>query len=99
VTSADQLIGRELRHAISDGDVIHTNDVMPARLVARGSLVTLKIDTPYMQLTAQGRALQDGAEGDVVRVTNTQSSRMIEGIVTGPAEVTVRNGQKLALAQ
>jgi flagella basal body P-ring formation protein FlgA len=100
VTSADQLIGRELRHTVADGDVLNANDVMPARLVLRGSLVTLKVTTPYMQLTAQGKALQDGAEGDVVRVNNTRSNRMLEGTVTGPGEVTIRAaGQKLALAQ
>jgi flagella basal body P-ring formation protein FlgA len=99
VTSADQLIGHELRHNVNDGDVLHTNDIMPARLVTRGSLVTLKIETPYMQLTAQGRALQDGAEGDVVRVNNTQSNRMVEGTVTGPGEVSIHTGQKLASAQ
>ena len=100
VTSADQLIGHELRHTVSDGDVLHTNDIIPARLVTRGSLVTLKIETPLMQLTAQGRALQDGAEGDTVRVNNTQSNRMVEGTVTGPGEVSIHAaGQKLALAQ
>ena len=99
VTSVDQLIGHELRHTVSDGDVIHTNDVIPARLVTRGSMVMLKISTPFMQLTAQGRSLQDGAEGDVVRVNNTQSNRMVEGTVTGPGEVSVHAGQKVALAQ
>jgi flagellar basal body P-ring formation protein FlgA len=96
VTGADQLIGHELRRVVADGDVIHTNDVIPARLVTRGSLVTLRVETPYMQLTSQGRALQDGAEGDVVRVNNTQSNRMVEGTVTGPGEVSVRAGQKAA---
>ena len=100
ITSADQLIGHEIRHALNDGDVVHTNDVIPARLVIRGTLVTLKIETPYMQLTAQGRALQDGAEGDVVRVNNTQSNRMVEGTVTGPGVVSVHVATaKLASAQ
>ena len=92
VTDADELVGHEIRHALNDGDLLHLNDVMPARLVTRGSLVTLKIETSFMQLTAQGRSLQDGAEGDTVRVNNTQSGRMVEGTVTGPGEVTVRSG-------
>lgn len=100
ITSADQLIGREVRHSLSDGDVLHTNDIIPARLVVRGALVTLKIETPFMQLTSQGRALQDGAEGDIVRVNNTQSNRMVEGTVTGPGEVSVHTpSPKLASAQ
>ena len=99
ITNADQLVGHELHHVIGDGDVIHVTDVIPARLVTRGSVVTLKVTTPFMQLTAQGRALQDGAEGDVVRVNNTQSNRMVEGVVTGPGEVSVHTGQKLASVQ
>lgn len=99
IVSADQLIGHELRHTVNDGDVLFANDVMPARLVTRGSMVILKVKTPYMELTVQGRALQDGAEGETVRVNNTRSNRMVEGTVTGPGEVTVQAGQKVALAQ
>jgi flagella basal body P-ring formation protein FlgA len=79
--------------------LLRASDVMPARLVTRGALVTLKIETPYMQLTAQGRALQDGAEGETVRVNNTQSNRMVEGTVTGPGVVLIHTAQKVALAQ
>ena len=53
-------------------------------LSLRGSLVTMKIETPFMTVTAQGKAQQDGAEGEIVRVINTQSNRVVEGTVTGP---------------
>ena len=99
VTDASQIIGHELRRD-TDGNIsLRYTDVMPPRHVTRGSLVTLKIETPFMQLTAQGKALQDGAEGDVVRVTNTQSNRTVEGIVEGPGIVRIESGQKLAAAE
>lgn len=100
ITEADQLVGRELRRDTDEGELIHAHDVMQPRLVVRGSIVTLKIETPFMQLTTQAKALQDGTKGDVVRVTNIQSNRMVEGTVTGPGIVTVGSvAQKVAVAQ
>src|ERR1700722_5601769 len=80
VTETSQLVGRELRHNTMEGEMLHTNDVMPPRLVTRGGLVTLKIQSAFMTLTAQGKSLQDGTRGETVRILNTQSNRMIEGI-------------------
>ena len=68
------------------------------RLVTRGSIVTMKIETPSLTVTAQGRALQDGKLGDTVRVTNTQSNRMIEGTVESDGTVKVATVRKVALA-
>jgi len=99
IVDADQLVGRELRRDTEEGEILHSHDVMPPRLVVRGSLVTMKIETPMMLVTAQGKALQDGTQGDVIRVTNTQSNRMVEGIVTGPGVVLIRTAEKIAEAE
>ena len=107
VQDADRLVGRELRHDLNGGEIIHSADVSPVRHVTRGSLVTLSIETPFMTLTAQGKALQDGTDGDVVRVNNPQSNRIIEGTVIGAGIVRVginqipqnNTPQKVALAQ
>ncbi len=99
VTDARQLIDHELRRDVEEGEIIHSHDIIPQRLVTRGSIVTMKIETPLMQVTAQGKALQDGTQGDIVRLINTQSNRMIEGTVTGPGTVLVHTTQKVAEAQ
>ncbi|HBM90920.1 MAG TPA: hypothetical protein DD400_03465, partial [Rhodospirillaceae bacterium] len=62
-------------------------------------LVTLKIETPYLLVTTQGRALQDAALGEVVRVTNTQSDRVIEGVVIRSGVVRVGMLRKMAFVQ
>jgi len=43
-----------------------------------------------MTLTAKGKALQDGALGDMVRVANTDSNKSLQGVVTAHREVTIR---------
>jgi flagella basal body P-ring formation protein FlgA len=98
VADTDQLIGRALRRDTEGGEMFHGHDVMPPRLVARGKLVTLKIETPFMMLTAEGKALQDGSAGDVVRVLNLQSDRVIEGTAESEGVVRVVSAQKVAEA-
>lgn len=99
ITSASDLVGRELRRETADSIPLRTRDIMQPRLVNRGSLVTMRITTPYMQVTAQGRAMQDGSKGDVVRVTNTQSNRIVEGTVVATGVIQIHVPENMALAQ
>jgi len=69
------------------------------RLIKRGEIVTLKIMTPFMQITTKGRALQDGAHGESVRVTNTRSKKIIEGVVIESGVVRVGAIQQMASAK
>ena len=51
-------------------------------------------DAPWrgsrMTLTSKGRALEDGSEGDTIRIANTHSNTVIEGIVVGAHMVAVQ---------
>jgi len=99
VTEPSQLIGRELRRDTSEGEILRARDVMPPRLVTRGSLVTMRIETPFITVTAQGKAQQDGAQGETIRVINTQSNRTVEGVVTAAGVIEIHTAQRLALAE
>jgi len=83
------IVGQAVRRPLTEGRPIRTGDVEPPLLVQRKGMVTITLETPRMKLTAQGRALEDGALGDVVRIENIQSRRTIEATVTGPNAVTV----------
>jgi len=98
IVREEDLLGKELRHDHGEGNYVRTADVAPPRLVMRGHVVMLKIETPLMLITAQGRAMEDGARGDVVRVKNIQSNRVVEGEVVADGVVVVGgNAQKVAL--
>lgn len=99
VTDASALIGQSLRHETQPGQPLRNRDITPPRLVTRGDLVTLKVETPLMLVTAQGRALIDGVKGETIRVINTQSNRMIEGVVEAPGIIRIQtNAQRLTQA-
>lgn len=90
ITDLRQAVGREIKRDKAEGDILRSHDVVPPRLVLRGSTVMMRIETPFMVVTAQGKAQQDGAAGDTVRIMNTQSNRVIEGVVSGPGVVDIR---------
>lgn len=100
ITDFRQAVGREVKRDKAEGDILRSHDVVPPRLVLRGSTVMMRIETPFMTVTAQGKAQQDGAAGDTVRILNTQSNRIIEGVVAGPGVVEIRTlSNRVALLQ
>lgn len=82
----DQVVGSKLKRSVRLGDVVERNDVC---VVCRNEKVTIKAAKAGMTITTQGTALQDGASGDQVRVKNDKSQRIIDGIVTDIAEITI----------
>ncbi|MGR5133151.1 flagellar basal body P-ring formation chaperone FlgA [Vibrio alfacsensis] len=85
-THDEQVIGAKLKRNVRLGDVVERNDVC---VVCRNEKVTIKAVKSGMTITTKGTALQDGSTGDQVRVKNDKSQRIIEGIVTGIAEITI----------
>lgn len=93
-----QLIGLEPRRSVRQNAPVRLSEVQRPVLVTRNSIVTMQLITPYMSLTTQGRVSEDGGKGDMVRVTNLQTKRVVEATVDGPGRVTVLPAFGLALA-
>ncbi len=96
VTDPSRMVGRTVRRAMAAGQPIRATELAPVLFVTRNSLITVKVDSPRLTLVMQGKALDDGGDGDTVRVVNTRSDKMVQGLVTGPGEVTVRSGYQIA---
>ncbi len=88
-TDAAQMIGKTPRRPLEAGIPVQLGDLALPVLVHKGQLVTIELRTPSLELTAQGTALEDGANGALVRIANTKSSRVIDATVTAPGTVAV----------
>lgn len=84
-----QLIGMTPKRGVSTNQPVRLRDLQSPRMVDKGAMVTITLSTPSMTLTTQGKALQDGGKGEVIRVVNTQSNRIVEATVAGPNVVAV----------
>lgn len=82
-------IGMQMRRPLRAGQALRVTDLTKPDLVQRDSNVTLIYQADGLYLTIRGKALDNGAEGDMVSVLNLQSNRTISGVVIGPAQVRV----------
>ena len=76
-------LGLEARVAIYAGRPIRSQDLGAPALVDRNQLVSLIYLSGGLAISTEGRALERGAEGDVVRVMNLGSRTTVNGRV-GP---------------
>jgi flagellar basal body P-ring formation protein FlgA len=83
--------GLALRHQVRAGQPLRASDLMRPEIVHRNEVVTIVYEAPGLVLTMRGKAVDPGAEGDVISVVNSQSNRTIQGTVAGPARVVVRS--------
>jgi flagella basal body P-ring formation protein FlgA len=88
----EQVVGRQVRRPLAADSPIALGDVAAPAAVERNGLVTLLLDAPGMQLSAQGRALEAAPRGGAVRVVNLATQAVVEGVVTAPGRVRVALG-------
>jgi flagella basal body P-ring formation protein FlgA len=87
--SAHDAIGFAVRAGIRAGAPLRRADLMKPQMVHRDDSVTLVYEVPGILLTTRGKALEAGAEGDVINILNVQSKRTVQGTVTGPNRVSI----------
>lgn len=89
-TDASVFVGKELRRYLPAGSILQSADLRPPTLVTRNRPVRLEYAKGPLLITAEGRALSSGAEGDAVQVINLTSRNVLTGIVIGADRVEVR---------
>ena len=85
----DRAVGMQARRQLRAGQAVRTADLIKPDLVQRDQSVTLIYEAPGIYLTMRGKALDNGAEGDVVTVMNLQSKRTLSGTVSGRGQVSI----------
>lgn len=87
--SLDEIEGLETRVTIYAGRPVNADDLGPPTLVDRNQYVTMDFSTGGLTITAEGRALGRGGEGEVIRVMNLASKSTVSARVTAPGRVEV----------
>ena len=69
--------GLVAKRTLPEGRIISPDSLTPPILVRRGEVVTIQVQTPNILITTLGLAKQQGRQGDIIRVENIQSRKMI----------------------
>ncbi|WP_224404671.1 flagellar basal body P-ring formation chaperone FlgA [Afifella sp. IM 167] len=90
VVDVQDLVGKVAKRTLVADRLIPTNAVSEPELVSRGALTTARYDASGLSMTAGVVALESGYLGQIVRVRNIDSGKVIAGVVE--ADGTVRVG-------
>lgn len=90
--TVDQVVGMQLRRPIGAGQALRLSDLMRPPLVQRGAMVQMEFNEQGLRISAQATAIDDGAEGERIRVQNVNSHAFVYADVIGPDRVRVVPG-------
>ena len=89
LTDADAVIGHRLKRSVTRGIVLTPGQLQANVLITRGQTVTLVVSDGSLNISMAGKALMDGAVNQRIRVENTGSGRVVEGLVRSEQLVQV----------
>ncbi|PIE58438.1 MAG: flagella basal body P-ring formation protein FlgA [Desulfobulbus propionicus] len=88
-TKIDQVIGMVAKRTLSAGRPLREGDCAPAPVVREGQYVKIIAQKGKMRLSTNGVARSSGGKGDIIKVKNINSNKLIYARIQGPGIVTV----------
>ena len=82
-------VGMEARVTIYAGRPVLAADVGPPALVERNQIVALAFQAGALEIITEGRALERGGSGDLIRVMNIASRNTVTGLIGENGQVHV----------
>jgi flagella basal body P-ring formation protein FlgA len=89
VLDAQSLIGFSPKNRISSKRPIRAHEITKPRLITKKGQVELIYSSNYITIRGVGQALEDGAQGDLIRIKNIDSGRAITARVIGQNKAEV----------
>lgn len=89
LTDPSQAIGLQTRITIYEGRPIQASLLQTPKLVSRNQIVQLAFERGALRIVSDGRALDEGAAGDLIRVMNLGSRNTITARVNPDGTLSV----------
>jgi flagella basal body P-ring formation protein FlgA len=83
------MVGRVARRMLVPGDPVPVNAVDDPRLVSRGAPTQMIFEENGLVITAIGSPLQNGGLGEMIRVRNADTGRIVLGVVQADGRVRI----------
>ena len=92
-------VGMQIKRSVAAGQPLTTADLARPVTVVRGATVQMRLQSPGLELTGQGVAMEAGATGERIRVLNPTSRAVLEAEVLGPNLVRIAPNAPVRLAR
>lgn len=85
----DDLKKLQVKQNLPANRVLNSSNLEARELIKSGQKVTIILKFKGLQVKSNGEALQSASEGDLIKVRNTKSRKIIQGIVSADGQVQV----------
>lgn len=87
LSSPDDVVGHTLKKRVRDLQPIAPSHLMQAIMVERGQHVLMLAEENGVEARMMGEAMKKGRKGDMIKVRNLSSQKVVNAIIDGPAVV------------
>ncbi len=94
VTDINQLIGKTPQRTISSNRPLRSSELVSPKVMEAGATVHMRYHTPFMQISTVGEALEEGGIGDVIRIRNLDSKKVVHARIMSSDEVRAGVGSR-----
>ncbi|MCB5173568.1 flagellar basal body P-ring formation protein FlgA [Microvirga sp. SM9] len=91
VDSTLALVGKTARRTLLPGEAIPSNAIDEPKIVIRGAPTEIIFQEQGLTITAMGTPLQPGSLGEMIRVRNIDTGRIVHGVVQADGRVRIGN--------
>lgn len=89
LTALDDVIGMGVKRPVTPGRAILVQQLEQPLLIKRGEAVVINAERGELAVKMPGTALTDGRRGELIRIKNQTSARVVDARVIAPGHVTV----------
>jgi flagella basal body P-ring formation protein FlgA len=98
LSKVELVVNQAARRALRSGQTLRAADLMKPQIISRDDGVTIIFKTKSITLTLRGKAMGNGAEGEMIPVLNPTSKRIVQATITAPGVVTVHEANTVTTA-
>lgn len=89
LTTFDALLNKQAARTLATGSVVMPKDFIEPKVIKRGDKVVITANTSGIAIKMNGIAQSDGTRGQMIRVKNQNSERIINAFVIDVGQVSV----------
>ncbi len=89
IRSINYPVGKQLKRSVKKGTVLRRSAIKEAPLVKKGNTVKLVAEQGILSVTTYGKAKNDAVFGEMVKVENLKSKKIVTGVVMDAFTVNV----------
>ena len=83
------VVGSIAKRSIATHRVILPQSLSTPKLVYKGESISIQAIGSGLSIKAMGIALANGSMGDLIRVKNSKTQRVVEGRISAPGQITI----------